>query len=191
MKQRIKVNIFSKTGYSFRERDGTVLQANDWNSVIRAVRNYRKRNSLPEGNPTDEVHDQVCAANPSACYQQDEVTVRELKKASLKGRVLKWFSELIRSRVKQPIVYVPDEEARAREDVCQKCQFNVALQSEGCGPCKKAIKEQRKNILGGRTEYRRLHNCSVLGEDLQTSVHVELEVVDNHELPGHCWRKRR
>lgn len=191
MKQRIRVNIFSKTGYSFTEKDGTVLNGNDWNSVIRAVRAYRKRNRLPDGAPADEVHEQVCAANPSACYQQDETTVKELKRASLKGRVLRWFSELIRNREKNPINFVPDEEARAREDVCQKCPNNTALPDTGCGPCKKAIREQRRSVIGGRPEYKRLHSCSVLGEDLQASVHLDLQVVDSPELPGHCWRKQR
>lgn len=192
MKQRIRVNIFPKEGHSFTEKDGTVLNANDWNSVIRAVRNYRRRNGLPAGMPADEVHEQTCAKNPSICYNaKDETTVKELKKASLKGRVLRWFSELLRNRDKNPINFVPDEEARAREDVCQKCPNNIALPDSGCGPCKKAIREQRRSILGGRPEYRRLNTCSVLGEDLQSSVHLDLLVVDNHELPQHCWRKRR
>lgn len=192
MKQKIRVNIFPKEGHSFTEKDGTILNANDWNSVIRAVRNYRRRNGLPAGMPADEVHEQTCARNPSICYNaKDETTVKELKRASLQGRVLRWFSELIRHREKNPINFVSDEEARAREDVCQKCQFNTTLPSEGCGPCKKAIREQRRNIIGGRPEYKRLNTCSVLGEDLQASVHIDLPVVDSSELPQHCWRKQR
>lgn len=192
MRLRIRVNIFPKEGHSFTETDGTVLKANDWNSVIRAVRNYRRRNGLPAGSPADEVHEQTCAKNPSICYNhQDEITVKELKRASLKGRVLRWFSELIRNREKNPISFVSDEEARAREDVCQKCPLNTPLPSESCGPCKKAIREQRKNLIGGRPEYRRLNTCSVLGEDLQASVHIDLPVVDSHDLPQHCWRKQR
>ena len=191
-RQRIKVNIYPKDGYSFKESDGTVLtDPRGWERLILKVASYRRNNNLPLGNPTDEVHAQACAANPELCWHDDEITKQEIKRVSLKGRVLRWLSDMIRHKEKQPLSFVSDDESRAREDVCRQCPHNAALPTEGCGSCKKAVNEQRAALIGGRSRYNRLKACSVLGEDLQSSVHLDLLVVDNHELPQHCWRKRR
>lgn len=192
MMRRIKVNIFPKNGYTFLELDGTVLtDPRGWQGLIRAVTSYRRRNKLPIGNPADEVHAQVCAANPGMCWEDNETTKQQLKTVSLKGRVLRWMSDVLRHKEKNGVAFVPSSESAAREDVCQKCPFNQALAAEGCGSCKKAVREQRKGIIGGLPRFNRLHACAVLGEDLQASVHLDLPVVDNHELPQHCWRKQR
>lgn len=192
MRQRIRVNIYPKDGYKFTERDGTVLiDPRGWDGLIRTVSSYRRRNKLPMGDPAEEVRLQVCAANPTLCWQDDEITKQEIKRVSLKGRVLRWLSEMVRFKARQPLTFVSNDESRAREDVCQKCPNNMALQTEGCGSCRKAVEEQRKELIGSRPRYKRLNACSVLGEDLQSSVHIDSTVVDNPELPAHCWRKRR
>lgn len=182
----------AKDGYKFTERDGTVLEhPRGWERLILKVASYRRNNNLPIGNPTDEVHAQACAANPTLCWNDDETTRQEIKKVSLKGRVLRWLSELIRYKERQPLTFVSDDEARAREDVCQKCPNNTALPHEGCGSCKKAINEQRAVLIGGRPRYKRLNACAVLGSDLQSAVHLDTVPIENHELPQHCWAKRR
>ena len=192
MRQRIRVNIYPKDGYKFTERDGTVLSdSRGWEGLIRVVSSYRRRNKLPIGNPVEEVHAQACAANPTLCWSDDDVTRQEIKKVSLKGRVLRWLSEMIRFKARQPLGFVSNDEARAREDVCQKCPNNMALQTEGCGSCRKAVEEQRKELIGGRPRYKRLNACSVLGSDLQSAVHLDTVPVENAELPQHCWSKRR
>lgn len=192
MKQRIRVNIFPKGGYRFVENDGTVLtDTRGWRQLSQTVSSYRRRNGYPVGNPMDEIHKQVCEANPATCFHDDEVTKQEIKQVSLKGRVLKWLSELIRFKERNPVNFVPDSEALAREDVCQKCPNNTAIKTEGCGSCKKALKELRTQVIGNKRVLTRIHGCGILGIDLPTAVYLDTEVVDNPGLPQHCWLKRR
>lgn len=192
MKQRIRVNLFPKEGYVFKEKDGTVLSDTyGWKRLARVVIAYRKRNGLEVGNPLEEIQYQVCERNPAMCFHDDEVTKQEIKQVSLKGRVLKWLSELIRFKERNPVNFVPDSEALAREDVCQKCPHNHGIQTEGCGSCKKALKELRTQVIGNKRVLTRVKACGVLGIDLPTAIYLDTDPVDNSELPQHCWMKRR
>lgn len=186
---RIKVNMFPKDGHKFKEADGTVIVGNTWSGVIARVRLYRKRNNLPPGDPENEVHAQACQRNPSLCIHDDGGTTRQAtREVSLKGRVLKWFSE-IRAR---GFSLVSPELAKDRAVVCKRCHLNVGL-PEGCANCRAALNELRRSVLGeGRRGEDRLthHGCAVLGFEPATAVHLDEPTVENSELPDFCWRKR-
>lgn len=179
-------NIYPKGGHFFKESDGTKIVGQTWTGVISRVANYRKRAGLPIGNPSQEVIDQVCARDPGLCRNDNGARADQIKRASLKSRVLQWLA-LAKANNESPCV--PDEVARNRANVCAACYLNTEV-GKGCGSCKQAVGEARKEILGRVHQDSRLHGCAETGEDNAVAVWLERPTIDNGALPPHCWRKR-
>lgn len=189
--KRINVNLYPKDGYFFIDRDQSIHRGKDWSEVIARVKAYRKRNKIEPGDPDQEVHDQACQRNSNLCHDENPEQIKtELRKTSMKGRVLKWLSELRKLRSKRELQYVPEQEAKERAQICASCPNNTPYPA-GCGSCKAAVKASREEILGPRVVDGRLNGCNVLGEDTATSAHVEQVRVNNAELPANCWRKQK
>lgn len=190
MSQRINVNIYPKTGYRFKDRDGTVHVASSWVGVMRKVSAYRKRAGFPQGNVEAEVTAQACAGSPALCREETPEQRAAYRKVSLKGRVLQFLALARRVKDEGGLTFVSPQDASNRADVCARCPFNQGL-PEGCGSCRKARSESQNYVLGhGRRIDGRLNGCVILGEDLPTAAHLDRVVVDNAELPANCWRKK-
>jgi len=185
--QRINVNLYPKSGYRYKEPDGTLIIGPNWRAVIVKVIAYRKRNNLPLGNPEVEVNAQACQNNASLCHEDSSVTREKRKEVSLKGRVLNWFNDIRRGG----ITFVAEHVMRERANVCANCPKNLSL-PEGCASCKGAVKELRRIVLDGKPVDERItfHGCAVLGSDPSVDVWLDRVTVENPELPAHCWRKR-
>jgi len=86
---------------------------------------------------------------------------------------------------------VDNETYLRRAGTCLNCPFKQGL-DEGCGSCRSAIKQLRREVIDGRPEYAGLlmTGCQILGTDLPTAVHLDEITVDNKQLPDNCWRKR-
>lgn len=188
--RKINVSIAPKTGYFFTEKDGTPVHGTgSWRSVIARVSSYRKRNGLPPGDPRAEVNAQACEREPNNCHEtQDPVTTAALRVASLKGWVLAWLSS-IRAQG-ESVLWGDGENAAARTAVCLSCPAHTAIGVGGCGSCKKALTEVRRDLLGPRHLDPRAAGCVVLGEDCGVNVWIDQPTVDNPELPPGCWRRR-
>jgi len=185
--KRIKFNVYHDR--KFKETDGTLIVGNTWKGVFARVRLYRKQNNLPPGDPEAEVHAQACARNPSLCSEEDGVAHAAVRTASLKGRVMQWFSAL---RSRWPPPFVDSQIAASRAAICKQCPMNEAL-PEGCANCRHALAELRKSVLGGaRVGDAALqhHGCAVLGFEQATAVWIDDVTVENAELPGFCWKKK-
>lgn len=187
--KRINVNLYPKDGYFFIDSDGARIRSDSWSKVMAKVQAYRKRAGLPAGDVEAEVMAQACSRNPSHCSEENDANRRQLMVTSLKGRVLKYLSFLRGLMPGNRIPWVSPQEAANRANVCASCPYNTPL-PEGCSSCRAAVKAMHNEILGRRKQDPRLNGCAVLGESLQASVHVDHDVVDSSQLPGHCWRKR-
>lgn len=186
--KKINNNIYPPGGYRFKETDGAWIDAQSWGGVVRKVREYRKRNKMPAGDPDAEVVEQVCQSYPGLCWEVDEETKKARTVVNLKGRMLLGYRDLQKTRVE----FVPPEVARDRGNVCARCPKNVELPT-GCISCKLALQELRGSLIGNRPVDDRLvaHGCSVLGTELAALVHLDQPTIDNPALPkGICWRRR-
>ena len=188
MKQ-INPNIYPKGGYYFVDSDGSRhVAADGWHGVIARVKAYRKRKGVAEGDVATEVIAQACQRYPMLCHEDDGRRQEQLKRSSLKTKILSWLAWL---RGYQDKHFVEDSLARERANICQSCPNNTPLQ-DGCASCRATVTALRKEILGPhRFVDGRLNACLVMGEDLPTVVHLEMTAVDKGELPAHCWRKIR
>lgn len=189
MSQRINVNIYPKDGYFFVESDGARIRGTSWSGVIARVKDYRSRNGMPAGSPDREVHDQACKRNAGLCSNVDAATIVARQKVSLKGRMLGYLNMLRKKRASEPILFVDKEAAKRRATICAACPMNTPLK-EGCGSCRAALAEMRRDILGPRPIDGRLQGCLVSGEDIAVAAHIESENISLPTAPGHCWRKR-
>ena len=187
--KRVNPNLYPKEGHFFKERDGITVRADTLAGVVVRLVKYRQRAGYPPGNPGVEVVEQTCNRNPGICSDDSGQQDQAVRRSSLKSRVLGWMQLARAHKSAGKIEYVDGPTAAARAQVCAACPFNQALQ-EGCASCRQAQAAIRVEVLGRRVLDSRLNGCLVLGEDLQTAVHLERPTTDNGELPGNCWRKR-
>lgn len=185
---RLRLNISPKDGYIFKETDGSRHSAASWAELIKKVSRYRLLNRKPPGDPAGEITAQACTRDSSNCFNDDPVTRQQTKKASLKGRVLAWFSELRKKKKIGHILFTDGGVMTARANICVTCPHNTELPG-GCSSCKKVVKEFRKEVLGDRGQDGRIHGCALLGTDLVTSTWLDEPPLDG--LPAHCWRAKK
>lgn len=186
----INPNLYPKSGYRFKDRDGTLIVGTSWVHVMKKVENYRKRAGLPPGNAEAEVMASACRDNPGYCSEVSEATIRQRAVVSLKGRVLQ-FLNIVRRQIEKgiPFPMVERNEAGKRADICAKCPANAGL-PEGCASCRATLNANRKAIIGGRTIDSRLNGCLHTGEDLPTSIWLDQQTAELPAAPANCWRKR-
>lgn len=185
----INPNIYPKGGYVFRDPDGSRHTADSWAGVIARVKRYRKRQGRPEAGVDEEVVNQACQQNPILCSEVHPANAEQLRRVSLKGRILLWLGKLREAKTKNPLVFVNDSLHAARVDVCSRCPKQAGL-PEGCGSCRQALRALAEDVVGRRALDTRVAACSVLGEYLPVSTWIEAVTIPNPELHWECWRKR-
>jgi hypothetical protein len=186
----INPNLFPSGGFFYLERDGVRISGDTWAGVIVRVKNYRTRQGFAPGNVESEVMAQACDRNPGLCTEENAAYKHEVSRASLKNRVLLWFLQMRTRKAQESIGIVSDSEAKNRASVCASCPRNQSL-PDGCSSCRAAVKESRNQLIGNRYTDARIDSCDALGEELNTTIHLDLVRVENSALPGHCWRKRQ
>jgi len=187
---RLRLNVAPKDGYFFKDGDGSRHSGSSWSGLIKKVIRYRALNRLPPGDPTAEVPAQACARSPEICYNDDPVTRVQTIRASLKGRVLAWFSALRQLKKAGPLLFTDGGVMTARLNICAGCPHNIQLPG-GCSSCVKVVKTFRTEILGDRGQDSRGHGCGILGNDIQTAAWLDEPPLDNPALPEFCWRRRK
>lgn len=185
----INRNMYPRDGHYFKEQDGVRIGADSWAGVIKRVANYRARAGYPPGNPEEEVMAQACDHNPGICTDENQAYKVEVVRASLKNRVLIWLLQMRTRKEKESIGIVVEQDARNRAQVCATCPRNQSL-PEGCSTCRQAVEESRRQLIGSRFTDARVNSCDVLGEEINTSMHLDLVRIEHPGLPEYCWRKR-
>lgn len=190
--KHFNLNVPPKNGYRFIEPDGTLIIGKSWGAVISRVQSYRRRNKLATGNAEKEVRAQACQNNPEVCSgetaEQREVSI--VQHASIKSRVILWFSQMRKKRDSEGAIhFVGQVERDRRVAICVHCPRQESYPG-GCASCKKAITAFQNDLTEHRHIDARLRGCSSLGEDTGASVWIDEPRVEGNGLPGNCWRKR-
>lgn len=185
--KKINVNLFPKSGYVFRDKDGTPhVSTRSWRDLIKRLESYRRLNKLPMGNPEKEVLDQACERNPGHCYDDETPPVVSAPRSLIKSAVLGWLASI--RRVKDQLTFVSSDVAAKRTETCANCPFNVPLK-QGCAPCQTFIAEMRKSILRDRKVDSRLNACEKFSRDAGVMVYIDGVAEQRDDLPDHCWLK--
>jgi len=183
----IQPNIYPKSGYVFNESDGSKHVASSWPGVIARVKRYREGQGRDSSTVEHEVIFQACLREPILCHEDNGDTRAEVKKSSLRSRVLRWLGELTK---RKPTNFVDGGLHAARTDVCIRCPVDKGMPGGGCGACKAAVRELQEEVVGPRQTDSRITACPILGEYLPVSTWLDEPTVVNPELPGECWRRR-
>lgn len=183
-------NLHPHGGWFFLDTDKSRHSADTCEGVITRVEAYRKRQGRDVGDVRAEVFKQVCERNPGLCAESEAPVPRD--KSTLKVRVLKWLNALLRDKDKfgDRLPLVKSDEEKARADICAGCPHNKALK-EGCSTCRAAVREMRRQLMGFSDGDARLHNCEILGTDLQVNVKLDEVPTSMAELPHFCWRRKK
>lgn len=185
-------NLYPEGGYFFVEGDGSQFRGESWRDLIAKVTAYRERNKRAVGDVESEVFTQYCQRMPSHCKQMPKgggSTTNSHHSMSLNQKVLQWVAGMLDWKRRAAIPRVQDEEAARRAAICANCPRMKPL-VESCEMCIKALKDGRRAILDGAASYHQgLLACDALGEDCQTTVHIEQPKADESLVPANCWRK--
>jgi len=162
-------------------------------------RHYTANNiPLPE-NWKERVEDMLCKSiPPDFCFYQGGGSARSDMTAEsiLKGIVS--LSTMLAEVAKGNDVFVSQEEANKRAEICSRCYLNMP--SNFCGGCAvgQAITDAVAKVKGGRsTAYdNNLKNCGVCGCRNEAIVHVNKNILlkgekkeTTNSRPDWCWLK--
>lgn len=186
----LNFNLYPPDGYCFTERDGTRIRGESWRDLEARVRGYRSLNRFDIGNPLEDITVQICAKHGSFCRQPaPPVPAGGLGVPSFNQRVIEWFIRVIGLKRRGMLGRVDDVTANARAAICARCPAQLSL-NHACEACLNSIKDGRKGLLDGAPSlHQNLLPCGALGEDCQTTVHVEQPPVTAAGQPANCWRR--
>lgn len=190
----INVNMSPRDGYIYRDTQGVIHTAESWKSLCQKVRKYRESNKLPMGDPELDVMSQACQRNSDLCHEGESFKFPpqdKNPKSAVKPRLLAWLNDW-RKAVEERherLVFVSQEEAAARAEVCARCDKNVLL-PDGCSACRAALTGLRNVVIGSHRHVdKRLGGCEVIGSDLPAATHLDEIRIGEPALPANCWRK--
>lgn len=185
---RLNPNLYPPDGYTFEDSDGVGHKGEGWKDLFRLIREYRARNGKSPGDVEAEVNSQHCAKYPGLCHAPPGLL--PVPSFDMNTRVSNWLSSILTTRRRNGTpAFVASAEAARRAKICAVCPRQKSL-SSACSSCLGGVRDARKAVLAGQTPANRsLHPCSVLGEDTQVSVHLNLPPAADPALPAGCWRK--
>lgn len=161
-------------------QDGVWFSAPEKSDLIKKVRDYRITNSLPLGDPAQEVTDFNAAKTRTVYSKKIPVNMRE--------RVVKWLEAHLRVKPK----FVDEETADRRAAICATCPRNTMGWKEATG-CKSCIQNANRAgaiILMGRKQHRPLGACEILNQDNRVAVWLDEPQVPLDSLPDFCWKRK-
>lgn len=185
-------NVPPPNGHVFRDIDGTKIKGTSWSDVERKLLVYRRQTGGKTDNLLEEIIDQVCASTPHYCKEprtgppepaRSDNPIRHIVIASAGGLA----REVQEGKAKPANA----REVEVRVKTCAGCLFRKHADI-GCERCESSLAALRKVALGDKDPIApALGICSLLEEDLPTSVHLGRTPVQRADLPDHCWRKAK
>lgn len=189
-------------GHRYRDFDtGFLVKGYDLPNLKKEAKKHRLANNLPiPENFEAMVETQLCEQMPPGrCYfvsGSGPQKLCEVKQDSILAGAAAIVS-LVTQWLLGGDVFVSQEEANRRADICCRCPKNTGV--HGCTSCGvlKAAKEMLGGITGNRTTPLddRLHACCLCGCLLKTIVHIRLDILhkgftdEQRALsPSHCWK---
>lgn len=167
--------------------------------LIGNIRQHRLSNGLPEGDPWQDIQDQICGAHPSTCLGQVVSTPNMITTAFERFRT---FAQAMLAFTLSGGETVDQNTANLRAETCVSCHNNVASEKAkgGCASCRSediAITNLRKHIIQNKTTASdtKLKTCALCGCDLKLSVWFPLKTLgmnerNINEMPSFCWKKK-
>jgi len=171
--------------------------------LLDKVKQHYEDNTIPLPEDWKEaVEDQLCRQLPSGwCQYTDGSPARSVPQILSAENLIKGVTSLatmVTSSVKGDDVFVSQEEANRRAEICSRCYNNInAGFCAGCGTMQRLTSLVAKVKGSRKTPYDRdLQNCGICGCRNEAIVHVNRKVLLSGEKsettnarPNWCWLK--
>lgn len=197
---RISTQLVPPGGWRFSQ-DGVIFQEQDFQSLVNTVVAHRKSNGKPDGNPRQEIQDQICENHPDTCLD-----TMKLPPPTTVGQNVRSFATTVKNYLLSGGVLVDQNTANIRSECCAGCHNNVPSAEArrapgGCSKCAKMVQtgiDVIRNIaLAGRKTSgdEKLMACRLCGCDLRIKVWVPVKYFDPeckelNKWPSFCWCKK-
>jgi hypothetical protein len=171
--------------------------------LLGAVKRHYDDNNIPlPDNWQDLVENQLCQKMPAGwCHYIDGTPAQGITPVLSFENILKGITSLSKmamEAVKGEDVYVDQNEAERRADICSRCYYNMnASFCMGCGGAR-VILDLVGEVRGSRTTTKdyMLQNCGVCGCRNDAIVHVKKNILlsgensdTTNKRPNWCWLK--
>jgi len=164
-------SVIPPSGYWFDEK-GLRVESTSLPNLIAALKQYRKDSGSPEGDPSYEVHAQLCARHPSLCTT---------------GRKL---AALVPKSIRRFLIHrcglVSKEEVQRRAAICLTCPQRQEWRST-CTSCNDSLNKALRKTFPGRVSELEGHACVIGGDEV--SIAMLFDSGDKLTVaPKACWR---
>lgn len=177
-------------GWHYYDGDAKITGV-EYSSLIKAVRDYRAENHLPEGDVEGDVNSYICSNWPNFCHGVDMVSVTSVnaptRVSELLNDITTWAKNILYSN--RALNYVTDEIAQDRAATCLGCPHNVNWHA-GCSSCVAAADRLCASIRQGRDTKSSavLGGCNLMRHDNRAAIFFDKsELQKSSDLPNNCW----
>lgn len=167
------------------------------------IREHRLRQGIPiEPDWMEAIEDEICRNHPhwgkEVCGRTERYGERRpislAAMQSFLNVMAHWITGIIRGRE----VFVPQEEAEKRAEICVTCDFNMNI-AGSCGACADRLARALAIIGSRRTRLDdKLGACGICSCALRVAVHVPLEaqhaglsqeLKEDFRRVDYCWKR--
>lgn len=183
-------HLYPHQGYRFTALDGGEFTSSSWALLAEAVRDHRKANGVPVGEPLEEVYRMACAREPSLCGSPAGVLPETPPGIRLAREESEWLLKVRLADAGGSLSWVSEEEATSRAKVCRVCPSNMKPIG-GCGSCLTTAKAATRELRGSGPQVNPegLFACVSFGMHVETACRLKLGPLDAPaEAPAGCWR---
>jgi len=177
-------------GWHYFDSDAK-LTSHSYETLLRAVENYRAENNLPLGDVEGDVNSYICSNWPNFCHGVDMVVVTsvnpETQQQSLLNDITVWARNILNSKTANNLV--SDELAEERAKTCLDCPQNKKWQA-GCGSCVAAAERVSASIRNGRDtkSSAKLGGCLSMRHDNRSAIFFDKsKLTQASSIPENCW----
>lgn len=195
-------NVTPPQGWSYTQPEsGATFKSHDYRSWTRDILSHRKANGYPVGDEwEEELISDACKQNShwnTVCKRVGVHQGSGTKKLGFKHAMA--FLKTLRAFVEQGGLYVEQEEADRRAEICSRCPKNKPV-GFSCGACAAGLLGLLRWLLGKRTVFAasEIENCSVCLCDLKAAVWFPVEaqkagltepqIEEFKKLDSFCWK---
>lgn len=158
---------------------------------------------VPPENWKEIVEHRICEKMPPGwCMYRDGREANDSSPCRVTGEMIikgvRGLAKLVKEALKGGEVFVSQEEAEQRAEICTRCHFNVdASACLGCGIMTEIIQESVKTRVNRKTKFDdKLKNCCKCGCRNDTIVHIQKHILLSCETeesmlkyPDWCWKR--
>lgn len=202
---RISLDQVPPGGWSY-EQDGFRFEEPTFAQLFHTVHSHREANGKPEGNPFQEIQDQICAKHTETCLDVKPSPVVPPPPPTTFLENLRSFAQAGKNFIMAGGALVDQNTANSQALICIPCHNNVPAGEArrapgGCGKCGAAVQagidSVRGIVLAGRKtpHDEKMQACLLCGCDLKLKVWFPVKYFDPdcskcNQWPDFCWMKQ-